>query len=154
MERNKAYDDFMDMVEALLSEGPLDLSYTHVMTPGLYVRSVAMPAGSAGVSKIHRTEHVFMLTKGKVFIGAEGEGVIEAVAPFMQITSPGTRRVILSEQDSIWTTVHSTKYNFTFAEWSAMGDDEKNSIIDEFEAEIIEPHDNLLLHNEPKEVTE
>lgn len=57
MERNKEYDDFIDRVEAILACNPFEFPLTHQMTPGLYCRSAAMPAGMDGVSKIHKTEH-------------------------------------------------------------------------------------------------
>lgn len=154
MERNKDYDDFIDKLESILAENPYEVPFSDIMTPGLYCRSIAMPAGIDLVSKIHKTEHMFYVGKGTAVIANENEGIIIVEAPFMQITVPGTRRIITAITDVIWSTFHSVKYNFTHQEWQDMPEEQKESIRLEWENEVIEPHTNLLLNDEKKEAIE
>lgn len=95
-----------------------------------------------------------MVAKGIARIAAENEGIIEVEAPFLQITTPGTRRIISAVTDVIWTTFHNVKYNYTNTEWLALTDEEKQVVLDEIEADIIEPHVNVLTTTETKEIQE
>ncbi len=86
---------------------PVDLPVTHRFTPGLYIREIFMPKGSLVISKIHKTEHPYVVSKGSANVWTE-EGVQRISAPFTGITKPGTRRVLLITEDCIWTTFHPT----------------------------------------------
>jgi len=90
----------------------------------MYVRSVIMAKGSIFTSKIHKTEHPFVVSAGSCTV-CDGEGHRELIrAPHLGVTKPGTRRALLIREDCIWTTFHAT--NLTS--------------VDEIEKEIIEPH--------------
>lgn len=80
----------------------------HSFVPGFYVRQIFMPAGSLVISKIHKTEHPYVITRGKVSVWIEGVGVQNLRAPFTGITKPGTRRVLYVHEDCLWTTFHAT----------------------------------------------
>lgn len=106
---------------------PVDCPVEHRFTPGLYSRECRMPAGAVIVSKIHRTEHQFILSAGRLRIWVEDQGWVLHEAPYHGITPPGTRRVALILEDTIWTTFHTTLPEETTPE--------------EVEARIIEPRD-------------
>ena len=78
-------------------------------TPGLYTREMSLPAGTIAVSLVHKTEHPFVVSKGKLSVWTEGEGVKEISAPFTGITKAGTRRIVYVIEDAIWTTFHATR---------------------------------------------
>lgn len=80
----------------------------HRFTPGIYVREIFMPKGALIVSKIHKTEHPFTISKGRVRVLIPGEGVVELSAPYTGVTKPGTRRVLYILEDCVWTTYHPT----------------------------------------------
>lgn len=88
------------------------LPVSHVFAPGLYIRTIFMPAGTLLTSKIHKTRHSFMVTRGLVqVINQLDNSVIEIDAreiPFMGFTEPGTRRVLRVIEDTIWSTFHVT----------------------------------------------
>ncbi len=107
---------------------------THHFTPGLYAREIFMPARSIVVSRIHKTEHPFVVSKGRCYVYNEKGEAVEIVAPYFGVTMPGTRRVLYMIEDTVWTTFHPTDL----------------TDVREIEAEIIEPHLNPLL----SEVTE
>lgn len=102
---------------------------THRFTPGLYTREIFMPAGTIITSKIHKTEHPFVVSKGRLWVLVEGGEWEHIEAPHTGITRPGTRRLLFVEEDTIWTTFHPTPL----------------TDLDAIEAAIIEPHTNPLL---------
>jgi hypothetical protein len=126
----------IDEVEGLLSNyPPIECPVIHRFIPGMYIREIYMPAGTFCTSKIHKFEHPFVVSKGKVSVWIDGEiQVIEA--PYWGITKPGTRRILFVQEDCIWTTFHVNP------------DDCKDVL--EIENRIIEPHDNPLLSEEIK----
>ena len=85
----------------------------HIFTPGLYVREVVMFAGHFIATRIHLTEHPFVVSMGRVLVWTEDKGVIEVGAPFTGITKPGTRRFIYIIEDCIWSTFHVNPDNET-----------------------------------------
>jgi hypothetical protein len=82
----------------------------HRFTPGMYIREIFMPAGAVLTSQIHKTEHPFVISKGRclVYLNNEHEWK-ELVAPHTGITYPGTRRILVILEDTIWTTFHPTE---------------------------------------------
>lgn len=97
----------------------------HTFTPGLYVRTIFMPAGTLVVSEIHRTEHPFIISQGRVKVLQPGTGWEELCAPHLGITQPNTQRVLVVVEDTIWSTMHVTD----------------KTDVEEIRAEIIEPFD-------------
>jgi hypothetical protein len=86
----------------------VDCPLRHTFTPGLYVRTIFMPKDTFIISKIHKTEHPFVITKGIANVWIEGEGVKTLTAPHHGITKPGTRRMLRIIEDCEWTTFHPT----------------------------------------------
>lgn len=80
----------------------------HVFTPGLYAREMSPPRGSVIISKIHKTEHLFVMSKGVIRIFIEGRGWETISAPYLGVTKPMTRRLALVVEDCVWTTFHAT----------------------------------------------
>ena len=99
--------------EAASSFPAAELPLVHRFTPGLYTRQITMPAGSAVVSREHKTEHPFFISKGKVAVVSENEGRVVYEAPYSGVTTPGTRRILLVMEETIWTTVHANPENET-----------------------------------------
>jgi len=73
---------------------------------GCYIREIFNPAGELIITKIHKKEHPFFLLKGRMSILTE-EGVQHLQAPYSGITKPGTKRIIYTHTDCIFTTIHS-----------------------------------------------
>lgn len=93
--------------EAMLQGAPLvDLPLVHRFTYGLYIREIFMPAKTLLTSKIHKTEHPFVILKGKVSVLIPGEEVAHLEAPHFGITQPGTRRLLYIHEDTTWLTFH------------------------------------------------
>jgi hypothetical protein len=100
--------------EAIVRQLPLvDFPVTHKFAPGMYVREIFMPAGSVLTSRIHKFEHPFVISKGVISVWSLNEGTVCYRAPHTGITLPGTRRVLLAHEDTIWTTFHLNPDNIT-----------------------------------------
>lgn len=84
----------------------IDCPLVHRFTPGLYAREIFMPAGSLASSKIHNTEHPFVVLTGKVSVRNERGEVDHIEAPYVGITKPGARRLIFVHEDCRWITFH------------------------------------------------
>lgn len=123
------YHDKLDLLEREMVKFPwVVMPVTHRFTPGLYIREIFMPAGTILTSKIHKTEHPFVISAGRLEVLTENDGWVPMQAPFTGITKPGTRRVLKIFEDTIWTTFHPT--------------DETD--VEKIEAAIIERHDDHL----------
>lgn len=128
-------DDRVDELEAVMQEcfPAIECPVEHRFTDGMYIREIYMPAESLITSKIHKTEHPYVVSKGKVLVSIDGGEWVLIEAPFTGITKPGTRRVLYVLEDCVWTTFHLNPSN--------------TDSVDEIEERIIEKHDNILLNN-------
>jgi hypothetical protein len=100
-----------DRIEQEMAKHPqVRLPLRHLFTPGLYIRECFLPAGTRLTSKIHMSEHPFVISMGRVTVwsGIEGEEPQVFGAPYTGVTKPGTRRVIHAHEDTIWSTFHPT----------------------------------------------
>jgi hypothetical protein len=131
-------DDRVDELEAFMADNyqMIECPLVHRFTPGMYIREIFMPAGSLITSKIHKTEHPFTVSKGKVAVSIDGQDWEEFEAPYTGITKPGTRRILYIIEDCIWTTYHLNPSD--------------SQDLEEIEHRLIEPRENNLL----KEVLE
>jgi len=122
-------DEAIDALQVQMMTMPAaDCPVEHLFTPGLYIRQIFMPAGAIVTSKIHKTQHPYVISKGRASVWIEGTGWQELSAPHSGITMPGTRRVLVIHEDTVWTTFHPTTL----------------TDVDAIEAEIIDPrYDHL-----------
>lgn len=141
---SKETNDVVDALEFLMvTEGKkVECEVTHNFIPGFYIRTIFMPAGTLVTSRIHLTRHCYHISFGEVKVWINGEWQV-LKAPFSGITQAGTRRVLETITDVIWTTFHQTD----------------KTTVEEVEDEIIEKHENqfleagvknnMLIHGEP-----
>lgn len=80
----------------------------HEFGDGLYVRTIFMPKGMLIVSKIHKWTHPAFIMSGKVSVLDE-TGIQVYSGPCAFMTKAGTKRVLYTHEDTVWTTVHVTK---------------------------------------------
>jgi hypothetical protein len=122
--------DAVDRAQAAMAElPPAEIPVVHHHTPGLYIREMHGPMGAMVVTMRHKTEHPFVLLKGRVRLISETEGEVIYQAPYLGITKPGTRRVAYFEEDSVWVTFHPTE----------------ETDVEKIAAQILEPNDNPFL---------
>lgn len=85
----------------------------HVFTPGLYCREVLIPRGTLLTTRIHLTEHPFVISAGIVSVWDEAHGVVTLRAPHTGVTKPGTRRILFAHTDVVFSTFHLNPSNET-----------------------------------------
>lgn len=90
-----------------LDGAQMDCPVTHHIAPGSYAREMNIPAGVLIVGKIHRHAHINVISKGRVHVVTEA-GAETLEAPVTFVSEQGTKRVVLAETDTVWTTVHAT----------------------------------------------
>lgn len=115
----------IDFLEDAMAKLPtIQLPVTHHFAKGVYRRECFVPQGTLVTSKIHKTQHFFVILKGDAYVWDETTGWVHLEAGYCGITQPGTRRVIYAVEDTSWTTFHPTE--------------ETDPV--KIEAAIIEPH--------------
>jgi len=138
-------DQIMDNLEAAIIQHPEELIHgplVHKFTDGMYIREIFMPAGSLWTSKIHKTEHPYVISYGKAAVSIDAEEWYEITAPYTGITKPGTRRVLYILEDCIWTTFH--RIEGMKSEFNDLSEGEIEKIVEEIENVILEPHINQI----------
>lgn len=132
-------DTRVSRLQEVMAQMPqAELETRHYFADGMYAREIPRAAGTLIVGKIHRREHFYIVTKGRVqVVTDDGTQIIEA--PAVIVSKPGTKRAVLALEDSVCMTVHRTD----------------NTDLDTIEAELIEPEDIALFdaRNKLKELT-
>ena len=144
-------DNMLDELELSMLEKcePVHCLTTHKFTDGMYIREIFMPAGSLITSKIHKTEHPYIVSYGKVAVSIDAQEWDEITAPYTGITKPGTRRVLFIIEDCIWTTFH--RIDGMKSEYNELSDEQKKNIVKDIEEKILEPHLNYLTGTDIKQ---
>jgi hypothetical protein len=137
-------DNIIDELEATIIQNldVIDAPLQHKFTDGMYIREIFMPAGSLWTSKIHKTEHPYVVSYGKAAVSIDNQEWYEITAPYTGITQPGTRRILYILEDCIWTTFH--RVDGMKSEFNELSKDEVEKIVEQIEDKILEPHVNYI----------
>lgn len=125
---------------------PVECPLIHRFTKGMYIREIFMPKDSLITSKIHNTNHPFVVSQGAVAVAIDGDNWQEIQAPYTGITQAGTRRVLIILEDTTWITFHPLPY--ITGDENEFNDDEKLKLVEKIEDEILSKYENLLLYKE------
>lgn len=125
-----AANETMNAIDSVIASAPqVECPVVNRFTPGLYSREIFMPAvdehGLILTSKIHKTEHQFVILEGEVSVWMPDTGWVRYTAPCVGITKPGTRRLLHIHKDTRWITFHPTT----------------ETDMKKLEAELIHPHE-------------
>ena len=93
-----------------------ECALTHTYTPiheeygcGTYARQMFIPKGTVLIGKIHRHPCLNFVMQGRIVVTTEnGPKLIEAPCHFM--SEAGMKRAGYAEEDTVWVTVHMTKF--------------------------------------------
>lgn len=88
----------------------LPIKTTHYFSDKVYSREIFIPKGTILTGKIHKTEHLNIISKGKIIVVTE-LGRQEICAPFTLVSPPNTKRVGYAVEDTVWTTIHNNPDN-------------------------------------------
>ncbi len=106
--------DEVESILASLPQGDFPLKHRFTKTvvnnqsKGMYVREIFMPAKSVILSKIHKTQHPFVVLSGCAIVWQPGKPAELLSAGYVGITEPGTQRLLEIVEDCRWATFHPT----------------------------------------------
>lgn len=98
-------------MSGLPAESKIALETMHTFAEGLYSRTVYMKAGSLFTGKIHKKEHIVVISQGSCSVVSEEFGSRLICAPMVFMSPPLVKRLLFVHTDSIWTTVHKNPTN-------------------------------------------
>jgi hypothetical protein len=88
----------------------IEIKTTHYFAPGVYMREIFIPKGATVTGKIHKTEHLNILSRGTLAVMTE-DGMKTLTASTVIKSQPGIKRVGHALEDSVWITVHANTEN-------------------------------------------
>ena len=95
--------DKVDTLEAeMLKLPPVEIPVRHYFATGLYAREITIPAGVVAVGKIHKTQHINLLSKGDVSMVTDA-GSVRVQAPYTWVVEPGKKAAAYAHTDTVWT---------------------------------------------------
>lgn len=99
-------DQIYRLEAALRSMPQTDCPVRNLFAAGLYMREMTLPAGTVIVGAVHKTEHVTIISKGRVQV-VRPDGMEEFTAPATFVSQPGAKNAVHVIEDSVWTTIHA-----------------------------------------------
>lgn len=145
---NKIQDGLLTAIsEGVIEDRMPECIVKHYFTPQdekfgcyTYAREMTIPEDTVIIGKIHRHQHLNIISQGRVNVFTE-HGPKEYKAPCTFVSEKGTKRAVWASKDTIWTTIHTVSYG-----------NEKD--LDKIEAEVIAPsYEDLNLISTVKELT-
>ena len=94
----------------------------HSFADGIYVRQMEMRKDSIVVGAIHNHLHIWFLLTGNITVATE-DSTEDYIAPCYIVSTPGVKRVIYANEESIFVNIHKNPTN--------------TQDLDELEAEIV-----------------
>ena len=82
----------------------------HSFVDQVYERQMDMKKGSVVVGAIHKHLHVWFLLTGHITVATE-DTTEDYIAPCYTVSTPGVKRVILANEDSIFVNIHKNPSN-------------------------------------------
>ena len=88
----------------------------HTFADGIYVRQMSMDQGSIVVGAIHKHLHVWFSLTGHISVVTE-DATEDYIAPCYVVATPGTKRVIYANKQSIFVNIHKNPTNSQDIKW-------------------------------------
>lgn len=100
----------LESVMLEMKDKQIHIEPIHHFAPGLYLREIKIPKDVTLTGLIHKTEHLCILSKGKVSVSTE-DGMKTLEASSVVHSMPGTKRVLYAHEESVWINVHFNPTN-------------------------------------------
>lgn len=91
----------------MLKLSQVEIPVEHIFTDGVYTRKASFAAGTLAVGKLHKTEHLNVILKGRFKLIAE-QSVEEVIGPCVFVSKPGAKKMAFFVEDTVWLNVHAT----------------------------------------------
>jgi len=98
-----------DLQQAVGDLPEVDCPLQHQFAPGVYMRTIFIPAGTVIVGKIHKHSHANVLAQGTVSVMTENGGLEQLTGPLSMVSPAGCKRAVFAHTDVVWTTIHPTE---------------------------------------------
>lgn len=95
-----------DLSQAIGELPDVDCPLQHQFAPGVYMRTIRIPAGAVVVGKIHKHSHANVLSQGTVSVMTEEGGLEQLTGPVSMVSPAGCKRAVYAHTDVVWTTIH------------------------------------------------
>lgn len=101
--------DKVALLEAeMLTREQIEIPVRHDFAPGVYARTITIPAGTLLTGRIHLFEQLNILSGGKISVLTD-DGMKDVEAPFIVVSPPGTKRIAFAHTECTWTTILATE---------------------------------------------
>jgi hypothetical protein len=131
------YIDVDKLEQELMKLPAATIEPVHYFADGIYAREITIPKGVMLTGKIHRTRHLNIISKGSIAVWTANCGMMRISAPYTFIAEPGTRRVGFAHEETVWTTIHSSR----------------ETDLEKLEAELIMPVEEFERLSQKKELS-
>ena len=84
--------------------------YKHTFADGVYVRQMTIAKDEIVIGAIHKHLHVWVLLSGHITVLTE-DNIEEYKAPHTVLSTPGVKRIIYGNEESIFTNIHKNPSN-------------------------------------------
>lgn len=119
-----------------------DFPVKHFKAPGMIGRQMLIPKGSIIVGKIHKHAHLNQISYGHVRVMTEF-GPMEINGAHTFTSEPGTKRVVLALEDTLWTTFHLNPNDY-----DPDNEDDMSKLENEIIAKSYEEFEAIASHKE------
>ncbi len=94
----------VDELEEKIRKHPnhIEIPVRHYFATGLYAREITIPPDVIAVGKIHKTQHINVLSKGEVTM-LTNDGPLRVAAPYTWIVEPGKKAAAYAHEETVWT---------------------------------------------------
>jgi hypothetical protein len=104
------FESALMSIEGSIGDNQINEQVEHHFATGVYGREMFIPSGQLIVSKIHRGKTMNFIMQGVISVISE-QGYHTYEAPYVFVSSPFTKRIVIAHTDVIWATAqgsHST----------------------------------------------
>jgi hypothetical protein len=95
------------VIDAMIGMDVVDPPVDHKFADGVYCRTMKIGAGVMVVGKVHKTQHLNIISRGVVHVRI-GDSLQTIVGPHIFVSEAGAQKIVFAETATIWTTVHVT----------------------------------------------
>lgn len=90
----------------LLKQPQVEMPVEHAFVPGLYARTMHIPAGTVLTGAVHREACFFLVREGSLLVTSDDGEAVQLLSGEMLVSAAGTKRAGVALTDVVVTTFH------------------------------------------------
>lgn len=95
----------------IIRNGGVECPLFHKFCNNQYIREIFVPVNTLFTTFTHKTEHPFFASIGEFLMWENGKGWVHVQAPCTGITDIGSKRIVFTLTDVVFTTIHYNPTN-------------------------------------------